>query len=264
MKHTQHFKFNRPDETDAYDIEHEGQNWDRLDETLYTDELAFRRHNESRSNPHGVTAQQAGAIPTAEKGTPNGVASLGEDGKVPAGQLPEMDYIPTTEKGQASGVASLGSDGKVPTAQLPKMEVDAFTKNETLTAETAEKFGLPASAVPNEVFDILADNKFEIVSGKYTGNNEAERVIDLGFQPKAVFVAASGYDLDDSTYTRGGFATRGMPVLASQGQTAVEIVSNGFKVFYKPESSPVRSGPLTNQKLIIGSYHAFFNYIAFK
>ena len=124
----------------------------------YATNTALNNHKNNRENPHGVTAQQAGAIPTAEKGTANGVASLGEDGKVPAGQLPEMDYIPKTEKGQASGVASLGSDGKVPAGQLPNMEVDAFTKNETLTAETAKGFGLEPSAVPNDLFNALSNS----------------------------------------------------------------------------------------------------------
>lgn len=34
------------------------------------------------------TASQVGAIPTSAKGSANGVASLGNDGKVPSGQLP--------------------------------------------------------------------------------------------------------------------------------------------------------------------------------
>lgn len=64
-------------------------------------------HIASKTNPHGVTAAQVGArpnnwvptaaevkaIPVAEKGKPNGVASLGTDGKVPAGQLPEISAV---------------------------------------------------------------------------------------------------------------------------------------------------------------------------
>ena len=36
----------------------------------------------------------SGYIKATEKGKPGGVATLGEDGKVPAGQLPKMDYDP--------------------------------------------------------------------------------------------------------------------------------------------------------------------------
>lgn len=41
------------------------------------------------------------------------------DGKVPAEELPDMDYIPASEKGAANGVASLGANSIVPSAQLP-------------------------------------------------------------------------------------------------------------------------------------------------
>ena len=43
-------------------------------------------------------AVDVGAIPADEKGAASGVASLGSDGKVPASQLPDMDYVPTTRK----------------------------------------------------------------------------------------------------------------------------------------------------------------------
>lgn len=36
----------------------------------------------------------SGYVKSSEKGAPNGVATLGPDGKVPAGQLPKMDYDP--------------------------------------------------------------------------------------------------------------------------------------------------------------------------
>ena len=68
-----------------------------------------------------------GAIPADEKGTANGVASLGSDGKVPSTQLPSLDYIPISQKGAAGGVASLGADGKVPSAQLPEMGAASYT-----------------------------------------------------------------------------------------------------------------------------------------
>ena len=43
----------------------------------------------------GVTAVQTdGFVSANEKGTANGVATLGTDGKVPAEQLPTMNYAP--------------------------------------------------------------------------------------------------------------------------------------------------------------------------
>lgn len=56
-------------------------------------------HIQNRSNPHEVTAEQVGAIPTTDKGTASGVATLGMDGKVPTEQLPAMNY---DEKGAAA------------------------------------------------------------------------------------------------------------------------------------------------------------------
>lgn len=58
-------------------------------------------HTSNRENPHGVTAEQAGAVPAAEKGVPNGVAPLGPDGKVGKGHLPTQQ--PLTFTGLASG-----------------------------------------------------------------------------------------------------------------------------------------------------------------
>lgn len=39
-----------------------------------------------------------GKLDASQKGAAGGVASLGSDGKVPSGQLPEMDYVPTSRK----------------------------------------------------------------------------------------------------------------------------------------------------------------------
>ena len=71
---------------------------------------------------------------------PNGVAGLDENGKVQEEQIPDS-------------VATLDENGKLVIDQLP--EIDAFTKNETLTSTVASLFGLTNNAVPNEVFSYL-------------------------------------------------------------------------------------------------------------
>ena len=71
----------------------------------------LRAHLTDQENPHKVTAAQAGAVPATEKGAAGGVATLGEDGKVPAGQLPAMDYAAKTH---AATHASGGSDPITP------------------------------------------------------------------------------------------------------------------------------------------------------
>lgn len=45
-------------------------------------------------------------------------AILGTDGKVSSSQLPDLDYVPTSEKGANSGVATLDENGQVPASQL--------------------------------------------------------------------------------------------------------------------------------------------------
>ena len=94
---------------------------------------ALNLHIADKNNPHNVTVQQigaspadhthsaadVGAVPATQKGAAGGIATLDDSGKVPADQLPSMDYIPTSQKGAAGGVASLGEDGKVPEALLP-------------------------------------------------------------------------------------------------------------------------------------------------
>lgn len=62
--------------------------------------------------------QKAGSVADGV-GKPGGAASLDETGKVPASQLPPMDYVPNSEKGAAGGVATLDSSGKLKEAQKP-------------------------------------------------------------------------------------------------------------------------------------------------
>lgn len=75
-------------------------NWDKLDTAvneLDTEKAAaaeLSTHTGDQANPHGVTAEQAGAVPASAKGVAGGVASLDSGGKVPAEQLPEMNYDP--------------------------------------------------------------------------------------------------------------------------------------------------------------------------
>lgn len=114
---------------------------------------------------------EGGYIPSNEKGAANGVASLGNDGKVPTGQLPDMDYIPTSEKGATSGVASLGTDGKVPTDQLPDMDyIPTYEKGAASGVATlGTDFKVPSSQLP-----------YLFVSGYYTGNDAESRSFSVG------------------------------------------------------------------------------------
>lgn len=72
--------------------------------------------------PLKVSAAQIsfdGVVASTKVGMPNGVASLGADGKVPPTQLPDLNYIPLTSRGAAGGVATLDTNKRVPVDQLP-------------------------------------------------------------------------------------------------------------------------------------------------
>ncbi len=70
--------------------------------------------------------------------------------------------------GKPSGVASLGPDGKMPSGQLPEIEVDAFTKAETLKGATAALFGKTNAAVPDDILRLLSKSVMAHIAAKYT------------------------------------------------------------------------------------------------
>ena len=78
-------------------------------------------------------ASEVGAIPTTEKGAANGVATLGADRKIPAEQLPTMDYAAKTH---ASQHGSGGSDPITPAA----IGAAASSHNQAASTITAGTF----------------------------------------------------------------------------------------------------------------------------
>lgn len=94
---------------------------DKDENTLYilsddTSEEDVEAHIQNKSNPHEVTAEQVGAIPTTDKGTASGVATLGTDGKVPTEQLPAMNYDEKGAATQALADAKTYADTAIQTA----------------------------------------------------------------------------------------------------------------------------------------------------
>ena len=83
----------------------------------------------SNEGEWSITVDPSAVLTRDMLGAAGGVASLDSSGKVPAGQLPEMDFIPDSEKGKANGVATLGTDGKLADAQVPAAAKVAYTNN---------------------------------------------------------------------------------------------------------------------------------------
>lgn len=81
--------------------------------------------------------------------------------------------------------------------------------------------------------------KCEVYIGTYTGDGAAERIISLGFTPKAIFLfnnnGSTTFNNSGTFYIYGGFATSQIPVCFSYDDVnypALEIVNGGFKVYY--------------------------------
>ena len=73
--------------------------------------------------------------------------------------------------------------------------------------------------------------KCQACIGSYTGNSEESQMISLGVTPKAVLIASSDGMFRNGDFKYGGIAIQGSPSTYS-GQTMIEIVENGFKVYY--------------------------------
>ena len=69
-------------------------NWDKLDNEVAARVKTTELASEVKKTVKGgsLTAGDLGAVSAADKGKAGGIAGLGDDGKVPAAQLPEMNY----------------------------------------------------------------------------------------------------------------------------------------------------------------------------
>lgn len=127
-----------------------------------------------------------------------------------------------------------------------------FTKDETLTSNTAALYGLGGSAVPDDVFAKARELITEIIFGTYTGNAEISRTIDLGFKPKALFLEDQGGKRAGTSGAQyGGLALPDFPVTLS-GRDVIRIVENGFSVGYNTGYVETNTGGI------------IYRYIAFK
>ena len=98
---TTNYGLNKHSPQDFYNVEARNENWDKIDTELKnnadavnarvkTDELAAEVKKVAKDG--SLTASDLGAVSAADKGQAGGIAGLGDDGKVPAAQLPEMNY----------------------------------------------------------------------------------------------------------------------------------------------------------------------------
>ena len=112
---------------------------------LSSDNMIIRETEISTLNGYVGSMIMAGAIPVNEKGAANGVASLGADGKVPGGQLPEM--------GAKTYTATLLSAGWVADTKTQTVSVDGVTASSNgslriAQSATDEQFAAWGAAKP--------------------------------------------------------------------------------------------------------------------
>lgn len=97
----------------------------------------------------------SGYIKATEKGKPGGVATLGEDSKVPAGQLPKMDYDPAGSAEAVQQALTAHTGNKNNPHAVTAEQVGAFTKEETASDDVISLYGLESDDMPNDIFLLL-------------------------------------------------------------------------------------------------------------
>ena len=173
--YTDNYKLKKPAPEDFADIADLNENADKIDAALKdkADLDASGKLKESQ-------LPSLSYIPTSQKGTAGGVASLGSDGKVPSGQLPAMDYIPASQKGAAGGVASLGSDGKIPESQLgtvgvPPQIIATIPSGSAVTCKCGSKT-LTATSTGTVTFNLTGYGTWVVTAAK-DGQTATESVV---------------------------------------------------------------------------------------
>lgn len=119
-------------------------------------------HTSNTSNPHSVTAAQVGAIPTSEKGTALGVATLDAGGTIPDTQIPSS-IARDTELGNATSIR-----GKLISTTAP-------TNGQVLTYASATDDWRPITPSGGGGSGIVLQMKSAVSSGSTTisGSNQS-------------------------------------------------------------------------------------------
>lgn len=160
-------------------------NWYDTPPTTLT---AANTHMANTSNPHSVTATQAGAIPTTVEGVANGVATLDSAGKVPLTQLGNVP-LPANATASATGLVEVAA---APTSGVPIVLSQVASAKETqITGTSAQTL---ATYTPTASGNFEARASFRVVTGAtnvtitvgYTSAGGAQTYTALNAQACAV------------------------------------------------------------------------------
>jgi hypothetical protein len=130
-----------------------------------------------------------------------------------------------------------------------------YNKASVLTDATAALMGLPATAVPDEMFKALVNFR-PFVIGSYTGDNSASRIIALDFQPSFVIIFGVGAVVSktsEMSISNSSNASSGGTWRRTTNATYT-IVETGFTV---STSDKEADGTSTNENDQVYQYIAF-------
>ena len=131
------------------------------------------------------SAADTGAVPITEKGAPNGVATLGQDGKLPPSELPPMDYDPA---GSAAAVQ------KALTAHTGNKDNPHAVTAEQVGASRAVKGTYPIAA--GQV--IQAGDAVDVVEGQVQKSATPVANVETVFDNGAATLGTSVLRLSDN------------------------------------------------------------------
>lgn len=186
------------------------------------------------------SAADTGAVPITEKGKPGGVATLGEDGKVPAGQLPAMNYDPAGSAAAVQQALTAHTGNKNNPHAVTAKQVGALASSGGAMSGAISMSGhkianLAAPAAPtdaaNKQYVDEQVGSSRVVMGTYIGDGAPSQTIQLGFTPKAVLVCQNGIlSRGLQSHYAEGLALDGYPA-AEGNSNVVSVVEGGFQVF---------------------------------
>lgn len=155
-----------------------------------------------------------GKIPISQlpTGVANGVASLDQTGKVPASQLPDMNYLPLAG-GNMQGAINMGNY-RITNLNTPADNQDAATK-----------------AYVDAVREYVQNAGFtNILTGNYTGNGQDTLTLTFGFMPKSVLIVQK-----DRSY--GSVIGQQRFYFGQESESQMETYNNPATTTYSPTST---------------------------
>lgn len=205
---TTNFGLVKPAQDDFYDIDVQNDNMDIIDEEL----KKSKDHIDNKSNPHGVTASQIGAVKTTD--VVNGLTSTDTAKPLSAAQGKALNDKITTHTGNTSNPHSV-TKSQVGLGNVPNVatndQTPTYSEASSLTALTSgEKLSVAFSKIKKAVADLIShlankSNPHAVTKGQ-VGLSEVENKSSAtirGELTKANVTTALGYTppTQDTVYT---------------------------------------------------------------